>query len=90
MGGAQGLYPARPAEPALRVVPHQAPDEIWDWNYKYRNPYFVRYPHRQGPLSDLNVFLKNKRHYGRLQHALWGTALFLAHGGRRYQPHELG
>lgn len=64
--------------------------KIWDWNYKYRNPWFVRYPHRRGPLSDLNVFLKNKRHYGRLQHALCGTALFLAHGGRRYQPHELG
>ena len=90
VGGAQGLYPARPAEPALRVVPHQAPDEDLGLELQVPKPLFVRYPHRQGPLGDLNVFLKNKRHYGRLQHALCGTALFLAHGGRRYQPHELG
>ena len=60
--------------------------KLWDWNYKYRNPYFVRYLHRRGPLSDLNVFLKNKQYYGRLQHALCGAALFVAHGGRRVPP----
>jgi hypothetical protein len=61
--------------------------KIWDWNYKYRNPYFVRYLHRRGPLHDLNVFLKNKQFYGRLQHALYGAALYVAHGGRPYRPH---
>jgi hypothetical protein len=64
--------------------------KLWDWNYKYPNPYFVRYLHRRGPLHDLNVFLKNKRHYGRLQHALCGAALLLAHGGRAYRPNQLG
>ena len=59
--------------------------KLWDWNYKYQNPYFMRYLHRRGPLSDLNVFLKNKRHYGRLQQALYGAALFLSHGGRGYR-----
>jgi hypothetical protein len=59
--------------------------KLWDWNYKFENPYFMRYLHRRGPLSDLNVFLKNKRHYGRLQHALCGAALFLAHGGRGWR-----
>ena len=39
--------------------------KLWDWNYKYRNPYFMRYLHRRGALSDLNVFLKNKQQYGR-------------------------
>ena len=34
----------------------------------------MRYLHRRGPLSDLNVFLKNKQQYGRLQHALYGAA----------------
>jgi hypothetical protein len=61
--------------------------KIWDWNYKYENPYFQRYLHRRGLLSDLNVFLKNRRHYGRLQHALCGAALYLAHGGRPYGSH---
>jgi hypothetical protein len=60
--------------------------KLWDWNYKYANPYFLRYQHRRGLFSDLNVFLKNKRHYGRLQQALCGAALFLAHGGRRHHP----
>jgi len=59
--------------------------KLWDWNYKFENPYFLRYLHRRGALSDLNVFLKNKRHYGRLQHALYGAALFLAHGGRGWR-----
>jgi hypothetical protein len=60
--------------------------KLWDWNYKYPNPYFLRYQHRRGVLNDLNVFLKNKRHYGRLQQALCEAALFLAHGGRRHHP----
>lgn len=60
--------------------------KLWDWNYKYENPYFLRYPHRRGPLSDLNVFLKNKRHYGPVGDRICGALLFLAHGGRGYRP----
>ena len=59
--------------------------KLWDWNYKYENPYFMRYLHRRGPLSDLNVFLKNKRHYGPVHDRLCGALLFLSHGGRRYR-----
>jgi hypothetical protein len=59
--------------------------KLWDWNYKYENPYFLRYLHRRGPLSDLNVFLKNKRHYGPAQDRICGALLFLAHGGRGYR-----
>jgi hypothetical protein len=58
---------------------------LWDWNYKYENPYFLRYLHRRGPLSDLNVFLKNKRHYGPVGDRVCGTLLFLLHGGRGYR-----
>ena len=59
--------------------------KLWDWNYKYQNPYFMRYLHRRGALSDLNVFLKNKQQYGRLQHALCGGLLFLSHGGQPWR-----
>jgi hypothetical protein len=59
--------------------------KLWDWNYKYQNPYFMRYLHRRGALSDLNVFLKNKQQYGRLQHALYGGLLYLSHGGKPWR-----
>ena len=59
--------------------------KLWDWNYKYENPYFMRYLHRRGPLSDLNVLLKNKRHYGPVHDRLCGALLFLSHGGRGYR-----
>ena len=38
--------------------------KVWDWNYLAPNPYFSRYIHRRGALSDINIFLGNKRHYG--------------------------
>ena len=60
--------------------------KLWDWNYKYENPYFMRYLHRRGPLSDLNVFLKNKRQYGPLHRAVCGALLYLSHGGKPYRP----
>ena len=25
--------------------------KLWDWNYKYENPYFMRYLHRRGALE---------------------------------------
>ena len=37
--------------------------KLWDWNYLAPNPYFSRYIHRRGWLSDINIFLGNKRHY---------------------------
>ena len=59
--------------------------KLWDWNYKYQNPYFMRYPHRRGALSDLNVFLKNKQQYGPAQRAVCGALLTLMHGGKSYR-----
>lgn len=37
--------------------------KLWDWHYLAPNPYFSRYPHRRGLLRDINIFLRNKRHY---------------------------
>ena len=37
--------------------------KLWDWHYLSPNPYFSRYPHRRGVLRDINIFLRNKRHY---------------------------
>jgi hypothetical protein len=37
--------------------------KVWDWNYLSPNPYFSRYIHRRGLMSDINIFLGNKRHY---------------------------
>ena len=59
--------------------------KLWDWNYKYQNPYFMRYPHRRGALADLNVFLKNRQQYGPVQRAACGGLLFLMHGGRGWR-----
>lgn len=41
--------------------------KLWDWNFLAPNPYFSRYIHRRGILSDIDIFLRNKRHY----HAGW-------------------
>ena len=49
--------------------------KLWDWNYKFENPYFRRYLHRRGALSDLNVLLKNKRHYNRFWDVACGGIL---------------
>ena len=59
--------------------------KLWDWNYKYQNPYFMRYPHRRGALADLNVFLKNRQQYGPVQRAACGGLLFLMHGSRGWR-----
>ena len=56
--------------------------KFWDWNYKYVNPYFMRYLHRRGVVSDLNVFLKNKQLLRPFNDAICGAALFIAHGGQ--------
>jgi len=62
--------------------------KFWDWNYKYVNPYFLRYVHRRGVVSDLNVFLKNKQYYGPFNRVICGAALFIAHGGRGHRSHH--
>jgi len=49
--------------------------KLWDWNYTFENPYFNRYPHRRGSLSDLNVILKNKRYYNRFYDVTCGAIL---------------
>ena len=54
--------------------------KLWDWNYKFANPYFKRYLHRRGTLADLNVLLKNKRYYNRFYDVTCGAALFAYHG----------
>ena len=36
--------------------------KLWDWNYLSPNPYFARYIHRRGLLSDIQIFLSAKRH----------------------------
>ena len=63
--------------------------KLWDWNYKFENPYFRRYLHRRGPLSDLNVILKNKRHYGRFWDLTCGGILAAYHGLKRPKPEPL-
>jgi hypothetical protein len=60
--------------------------KLWDWNYKFENPYFRRYLHRRGLLSDLNVILKNKRHYGRFWDVACGGILAAYHGLKRPKP----
>jgi hypothetical protein len=54
--------------------------KIWDWNYKFENPYFKRYLHRRGFLKDINVLFKNKQHYGRVHHHVFGSLLYAYHG----------
>jgi hypothetical protein len=49
--------------------------KVWDWNYKFPNPYFRRYLHRRGTLSDLQVVLKNKRYYNRFYDVTCGAIL---------------
>lgn len=53
--------------------------KLWDWNYKFENPYFKRYMHRRGFFDDLNVFLKNKRHYNPVYRASIDGAFFVFH-----------
>jgi hypothetical protein len=60
--------------------------KLWDWNYKFENPYFKRYLHRRGALSDLNVLLKNKRHYSRFHDVVCGGILAAYHGLKRPKP----
>jgi hypothetical protein len=50
--------------------------KVWDWNYKYENPYFVRYPHRDGFLVNAGIFLRNGMLRGPVRRALYGTALY--------------
>lgn len=54
--------------------------KIWDWNYKFENPYFTRYLHRRNFLNDLNVTMKNKRYYNRLNYHFYGSVLYAYHG----------
>ena len=60
--------------------------KLWDWNYKFANPYFRRYPHRRGTLRDLNELLKNKRHYNRFYDVTCGAILAAYHGLARPKP----
>jgi len=60
--------------------------KLWDWNYKFDNPYFKRYLHRRGTLSDLNVLLKNKRYYNRFYDVTCGAALSAYHGLFKRRP----
>ena len=53
--------------------------KLWDWNYRFDNPYFKRYPHRRGMLPDLNELLKNKRHYNRFYDVTCGAVLYAYH-----------
>jgi hypothetical protein len=56
------------------------PTHVWDWNYKFENPYFHRYLHRRNALQDFNVFCKNRTFYGPVNAAVFGAALKLYHG----------
>ncbi len=47
--------------------------KLFDWNYREENPYFHRYPHRSGILKDAYILMRNKRHYGRANHYLYGA-----------------
>ncbi len=53
---------------------------LWDWNYNFDNLYFHRYLHRRGLLSDLNVFVKNKQHYGAFNRRFYGAIQLVSHG----------
>lgn len=50
--------------------------KIWDWNYKFRNPYFLRYPHRSGFSVDLAIALRNRMLRGRLAYIGYGLVLY--------------
>jgi hypothetical protein len=54
--------------------------KLWDWNYKFANPYFRRYQHRRSLGEDLNVYLKNKRSYNPIYYYGFGGLLYLYHG----------
>ena len=60
--------------------------KLWDWNYKFENPYFKRYLHRRGALSDLNVLLKNKRYYNRFYDVTCGAILGAWQALKRPKP----
>ena len=62
--------------------------KLWDWNYKFENPYFKRYLHRRGTLSDLNVLLKNKRYYNRFYDVTCGATLSAYHGAPQTPAHR--
>jgi hypothetical protein len=63
--------------------------KLWDWNYKFENPYFRRYLHRRGALSDLNVILKNKRYYNRFYRLTCGAILGSWQALKRPRPEPL-
>lgn len=63
--------------------------KVWDWNYKFPNPYFRRYLHRRGALSDLNVILKNKRCYNRFYDVTCGAILGTWQALKRPRPEPL-
>lgn len=52
----------------------------WDWSYWSENPYFHRYIHRRGPVSDIQIFLTNKRLYGAAWRMPIDGLLWLVHG----------
>jgi hypothetical protein len=51
--------------------------KIWDWNYKYRNSYFLRYPHRSGFAVDLAVALRSRMLRGRRAYIVYGIILYV-------------
>lgn len=51
--------------------------KIFDWNYKFENPYFTRYLHSRGRMKNLYVLMRNKRHFGRANYYLFGAILGL-------------
>ena len=50
--------------------------KVWDWNYKYHNPYFLRYPHRSGFSVDLAVALRSHMLRGRWAYLAYGLVLY--------------
>lgn len=54
--------------------------KVWDWSYWSENPYFHRYIHRRGPISDIQIFLTNKRRYGTAWRVPIDGMLWLVHG----------
>ena len=54
--------------------------KVWDWSYWSENPYFHRYIHRRGPISDIQIFLTNKRRAGLAWRVPIDGMLWLVHG----------
>jgi hypothetical protein len=51
--------------------------KVWDWNYKYENPYFLKYPHRDTLAVNIGTHLKMGMLQSRPKFYAYGALLYL-------------